>query len=177
MLSDHLIFGSLLQLLLLEALDRELGQETITLSCTKSEQDGKPSTQIQFYYRPVGESDGHERRRDFPAYALGDFDSVVNRLTARLNIQAMPFSIGSSGPTFWATALFMLEQVGILFFDASQSRCCLSLEALDRLHGGDLMTGVIRSGQRTRESMRSALSEMWRAIDHTQGVGVLTNVN
>ncbi len=177
MLSDHLMFGSLLQLLLLEALDRELGQETITLSCTKSEQDGKPSTQIQFYYRPVEESDGRERRRDFPTYALGDFDSVLNRLTGRLNIQAMPFSIGSFGPTFWATALFMLEQVGILFLDTSKSRCCLSLEALDRLHGGDLMTRVIRSGQRTRESMRSALSEMWKAIDSTQGAGVLTNVN
>src|SRR5262249_32016095 len=149
----------------------ELGQETINLSVKKVESDGKSQTQVRFFYKPAEIRRDGQVHRDPPVYSLGDFESVMHQLSLQLSVQGMQPSSELAASQLWTAALLMLEQVGILFVDASHDRCFLSVEALDRLHGGELMTKVIRNGQSSRESMRSALREMWRSIDMSQDAG------
>jgi len=173
-LAGHLLYGPLLQLLLLEALDRELGQETVALLFSRPD-DASRRVDIRVFYRPTQEAAQDSGGVATSAYELGDFESVMGQLAGTLRIEGAGFAFTGSDSGFWTSALLALDQVGFLSFDDPGHRCAVSVEALDRLHGGELMLRVIRAGQSVRDCFRSCLNEMWNELEKKRRASVRAN--
>src|SRR5262249_10338641 len=78
-LARHLLYGPLLQVLLLEALDRELGQESLALLHLGSG-DERRGTEVRVFYQPAHELSSSEEGEGLSAYELGDFEYVMENL-------------------------------------------------------------------------------------------------
>ena len=152
-LSDHPLYGLWLQLLLVEALDRELGEETVLLAPPTHAVVADIEGATHVYYRP--RSDEENRRR--PALDLGLVDAVLTRVASGLGFASVGVLGGATGP--WSMGLALLAQVGVA--QTKHDRWALSTHALDRLHGGGLMTGVIRRGRVFRERIHDVLEGLW----------------
>ena len=152
-LADHPLYGLCLQLLLLEALDRELGEETVLLAAPPG-----PQTSVRVLYRPrTQRGEPRAAMRD-----LGELDPVLDRVAAGVRLTAVG-ALGEVRGT-WTLALSLMGQVGLV--QQAGERWALSGHVLDRLHGGGLMTGVIRRGKRVRETLHGVLNGLWTEGGH-----------
>jgi len=153
-LSEHPLHGFWLQLLLLEALDRELGEETVLLAPPTHAvvDDVEGSTRV--FYRPRPDSRFHDRA----LLELGQLDEVLIRAAAALGVRSAGAIGHAEGP--WSLGLSMLAQVGIV--QTRHDRWTMSTHVLDRLHGGGLMSSVIRRGKAFRERLHGVLEGIWR---------------
>lgn len=162
---NHILYGFLLQLLLLEALDRELGEETLVLAppIDRKVQDLEGTTKVLYRCRLQVNPLGEIARRPF--YELGPLDLVLGRIAGELGIPRVcrPYMEEDAGP--WSRSLKMLRSAQIVI--ARHDRWCIAPEVLDRLHGGGLMTQIIRRGRPVRERLHSTLEALWmqRHID------------
>jgi len=154
MLADHPLYGFWIQTLLVEALDRELGEETLLFAPPTHAivKDIESATRV--YYRPRLDTNTRVRA----LLELGPLDDVMSRLAASVSLRSVPTLGDTAGP--WAMSLGLLARVGIT--QTRHDRWTLSTHALDRLHGGGLMTGVIRRGKRFREGLHEVLEGLWR---------------
>jgi hypothetical protein len=171
-LARHLLYGPLLQVLLLEALDRELGQETLAFLHFGTS-DEKRGTEVRVFYRPAHEFSNPEERGGLSAYELGDFEYVMESLAQVVGIEGAGVLFATRQSRFWTSALLALVQIGVVSTDSANRRWSISLEALDRLHGGELMSRVIRNGQRTRDAFRLCLNRIWGELDTARRRGEL----
>lgn len=165
MLSQHLVFGFLLQLFLLEALDRELNQETISLMLKGGESNVPDVDWLHVFFQPAYAQDGSPQAPQCSAYDLGEFESVLNRVSSALNLRPAGLTYIKDGHGFWSLAVRQFYELGLVEPTASQDRFVLGPELLDRLHGGELMRFVLRRGRDVRDKIRSALQDVWREID------------
>ena len=152
-LSEHSFYGVWLQLLLLEALDRELGDESLLLAA--KEPSGAGPIRVYYRLRPTS------RRVAVPStLLLGPLDRVLTRVTAGLGIETVGLLGDGDGP--WSRGLELLAQVGVAAQVAD--RWAMSGHVLDRLHGGGLMTGVLRRGKDLRERLHGRLDGLWAEV-------------
>jgi hypothetical protein len=153
-LAAHPLFGFWVQVLLVEALDRELGEETLLLAPPTHAlvEDVEAATRV--YYRPRSDA----ARKVRPLLDLGGLDDVMTRLAAPSGVHPVAALGDPAGP--WAMSLALLARVGVA--QTRHDRWALSAHALDRLHGGGLMTGVIRRGRTFRERLHEVLEQLWR---------------
>jgi hypothetical protein len=169
----HILFGLLLQILLLEALDRELGHESLAL--TPSPQSETASfNDVRVYYRPTQEQRPETGERITPqTYELGTFDVVVNSIAGVLGIAQAGATFTGEGEDFWSMGVRLLASLGLVNMSPSKDRWILHSDVLDRLHGGGLMTGVLRRGRNVRDRIRGHLQDLWSIahdLDHQKGV-------
>ena len=153
-LADHPLFGFWLQILLLEALDRELGEETLLFAPPPHAIVGDVEAATRVYYRPRSEPN----RQLQALLELGALDDVMSRVANGVGVRPVAVLGDRAGP--WAMSLALLATVGIT--QIRHGRWTLSTHALDRLHGGGLMTGVIRRGRAFRQRLHVALEDLWR---------------
>lgn len=150
-LADHPLYGLWLQLLLLEALDRELGEETLLFAVPPGSRES-----VRMLYRPRRQrGEARASMRD-----LGELDAVIDRVAGRVGLT----TVGALGEVrgTWTLGLGLIRQVGLV--QQTEERWALSGHVLDRLHGGGLMTGVIRRGKRVRETLHGVLNGLWEAV-------------
>lgn len=152
-LSEHSLYGFLLQLLLLEALDRELGEETLMLAPPVRAPVADIEGETRLFYRPRPR-EGQQRE----ASDLGQLDEVLAIVARQNGIEALPVCFaGSRGP--WSAALRLMRAAKLV--EGRHDRWTLATFALDRFHGGGLMTAVIRRGKELRERQHDALEALW----------------
>ena len=173
MLARHLLFGLLLQIFLLESLDRELGHESLALA--PPVQDGLAGFRtVQVFYRPTQEQGPDVEQQMLPAYELGSFESVLDSISKGLGIMPAGLTFDGDGDGFWSTAAGLLASLNIVTLSASKDRWILHATYLDRLHGGGLMAGVLRRGKNVRDRIRGHLHHLWSAAnDLNHQIGAL----
>ncbi|MEW8552655.1 MAG: hypothetical protein AB2605_02585 [Candidatus Thiodiazotropha sp.] len=168
LVARHLFYGFLIQILLLEALDRELGEETLILAPPTGGRVDDLEGATHVFYRPrqaAGEVWGHNDTLD-----LGLIDDVLSEVAVSVGLEKVfvPFK-GPVGP--WSLGLRLMRSADLVRgrFD----RWTLAPHVLDRLHAGGMMTGVIRRGKGLRDRLHKALHEQWD--QHRRSVGELVN--
>lgn len=149
-LADHPLYGLWLQVLLLEALDRELGESSLFLSY----ETVPGMAELRVYYRPRPAARGSSPT---PMLLLGSVDEVLARLSSALHIREVGLLGAGHGP--WSRALELLAQVDVV--SSTGERWAMAPHVLDRLHGGGLMTGVLRRGKDLRERLHGVLDGLW----------------
>ena len=152
-LAAHPLFGFWLQMLLIEALDRELGDETVLFAPPTHALVEDVAGATRVYYRPRPGA----RDASCPALELGSVDEVMTGVAAALGVETVGVLGKAAGP--WSLGLALLTRVGLA--QTRHDRWALSTHALDRLHGGGLMTGVIRRGRDFRERVHDLLEGLW----------------
>ena len=152
-LARHPLYGLWLQILLLEALDRELGDATLVFAPPADPMltDVEGSTRV--LYRPRPGSPGGART----TLDLGLVDVVLGRLADALDVRAVGALGRAAGP--WSLGLRLLSEVGIV--EGTRDQWTLTPFVLDRLHGGGLMTSIIRRGKALRERVHFVLTGLW----------------
>ena len=159
-LGQHPLYGFLLQLLLLEALDRELGDETLLLAPPLERRVEQIEAATRVLYRPRVSRDGISEGVAFPYYQLGILDEVFAILAKSFAISgvAFPYISGEEGP--WARSLRLFRTAELVI--GRHDRWSLAGHVLDRLHGGGLMQAVIRRGHPVRERLHQELKALWQ---------------
>lgn len=157
-LGNHLYFGLLLQLLILESLDRELGEESLILAPPTSGKLEQIETETQIFYKPRATDQKDEGNSNAWSFTIGRFDEVLNRLSSAIYINKVIYPYCMQwGP--WSRGLHLYRTAGII--TGLHDRWALSPHVLDRLHGGGLMSGIIRKGRDFRDRLHEALMVMW----------------
>lgn len=155
---DHPLMGFWFQLLLLEALDRELGDETLILAPPVDRRVSDIEAATLVLYRPRKQQDssnGNNRR----VATLGALDEVLTRLSRELGLHPLPLAINTS-TGIWSFSLRMLRNAQLV--KDRYDRWVLHPDALDRLHGGGLMKDVIRRGKGFRDQrLHGVLTTLW----------------
>jgi hypothetical protein len=153
-LADHPLFGFWIQILLVEALDRELGEETLLFAPPTHAivDDVEAATRVYYRSRP------NAMRQVQALLELGTLDDVMTRVAVAVGV--LPVAVVGSAAGPWSRSLALLARTGIA--QPRHDRWALSPHALDRLHGGGLMTGVIRRGREFRERLHIVLEALWR---------------
>lgn len=158
-MASHTLYGFLLQLLLLEALDRELGEETLILAppIDRKVQDLEGTTVVLYRSRLVTDPSQEIALR--PLYELGPLDPVLARVSREIGILRVcrPYIEEDAGP--WSRSLKLLRSAQIII--ARHDRWSIAPDVLDRLHGGGLMTQIIRRGRALRERLHAVLEALW----------------
>jgi len=159
----HPLYGFLLQLLLLEALDRELGEETLALALPQNRKleglDDWAETKVLYRLREHEEESVERQSGGF--LVLGAVDDIVGRIAHEVGIVgvAEPYRT-AAGP--WSRALALMNTAGLV--DGRPDGWVLTITnyILDRLHGGALMKEVIREGRTIRAKMHGVLTTLWQ---------------
>jgi hypothetical protein len=169
-LANHLLFGFLLQVLLVEALDRELGEETVVLAPPTDRRVNDIEGATHVFYRPRRATDGGAAVRQ-ESYDLGTLDLVFGELAKAVGIRSVAYAYRGTDVGPWSRALRIMRSVELVV--GLYDRWSISPYVLDRLHGGGMMTAVIRRGHHFRERLHSELHLMWtgrRSAARTQEV-------
>jgi hypothetical protein len=159
-LCGHRLYGALIQLFLLEALDRELGEETLTLAPPLHHRTDRIEEETHVLYQPRSKPGIDRMLQQLQSFDLGLIDTTLSALAQYLGIYRIchPYEDEISGP--WSHALKLLRDSGVV--TGYHDRWTLSSPVLDRLHGGGLMTSVIRRGRQYRDNIHDALYTMWK---------------
>jgi hypothetical protein len=163
------VFGFWLQLFLIDALDRELGAETVVIAPPPGRREGA-EPEARAFYTPV--PDSPRQRKDLPSYDLGSVEEVLPHLAEAVGVATVPLPRTEGRRGVWTTALGMLARAGLVVLD--RGRWGLAPEVLDRLHGGGLMAGVLRRGQEMRRRIHESMRSLWenaRALSSAEEEG------
>lgn len=160
MLARHVLFGLLIQIFILESLDRELGHDSLVLNHTNQEET-ELFVNVRVFYRPTQDSGPDADQRTEPAYEVGDFDDVVSLIADSLGIAPAGPSLDGDSRLRWSAAVRLMASVGLVTLSPLKDRWTLHSDVLDRLHGGGLMSGVLRRGKAVRDRIRGHLLNLW----------------
>lgn len=163
-IAKHPLYGFLLQLFLLEALDRELGEETLALALPQNRKletvDDWADTSV--LYRPRDESSDDGEPKDQDGFlVLGSLDEVVPIIGRELGIKGIATPYHSSDMP-WSRAVYLMSTAGLVDGRPQNWRLTITTFILDRLHSGSLMKDVIRGGRSFRDQMHMVFSELWK---------------
>lgn len=159
-LTQHPLYGFLIQFLLAEVLDRELGDETIMLAPPLDRKVECIEAATMVLYRPTKKIVDEFKPQDRGFFELGLFDDILNQLSAVEGIHLIPLPHPSCYRGVWSYGLSLL--INLEFVVGLQDRWTISPEVHDRLYGGALMRDVIRDKKQLRERFHKALTEMWK---------------
>jgi hypothetical protein len=158
-LSHHLLFGFLLQVLLVESLDRELGEETLVLAPPTDRRVDDIEGATHVFYRPRRLVAGDGSSSQPESYELGTLDDVFSELARAVGIISIFHAYQGNDLGPWSRALRLLRSAELVV--GLHDRWSIAPHVLDRLHGGGMMTAVIRRGRQFRDRIHSELLQMW----------------
>lgn len=161
-LAEHPLYGLVLQLLLLEALDRELGEETVVCAPPLNRKIDSFAlwAETVVLYRPREEASENLTQPAIGFYVLGTFDEVFARIAHELGIVKVSSPLKEGSKTPWSKALALMSTADLVI--GKHDRWTITTEILDRLHSGSLMKDIIRNGRTLREKMHSILLSLWQ---------------
>jgi hypothetical protein len=161
--ASHPLYGFLLQLLLLEALDRELGEETLALALPQNRkiETAEDWAETKVLYRPRDESKGVNGSSTDGFLVLGSIDDVFPTIAHEVGILgiATPYATNNRP---WSRAVYLMSTAGVVDGRPHSWRLTITHFFLDRLHSGSLMKNVIRNGRGIREQMHHVLLTLWK---------------
>jgi hypothetical protein len=162
-IARHPLYGFVLQLFLMEALDRELGEETVALALPQNRKlesaDDWAATRV--LYRAREEAyEGKDAERD-GFLVLGAFDEVIAVVAHQVGIEGIATPYRSNVSPL-SRAVYLMSTAGIVDGRPHSWRLTITNVILDRLHSGSLMKGVIRGGREIRDRMHDVFSELWK---------------
>jgi|LakMenEpi03Aug12_release.lakeMendotaPanAssembly.Ray.scaffolds.fasta_scaffold08071_13 hypothetical protein len=165
-LARHPLYGFLLQLFILEGLDRELGEETLSFALPQNRilESLKDWEDTKVLYRPreqAQSSGGDSARMGF--HTLGTIGEVLPRLAHEMSIAGISTPYTTEGCP-WSRAIYLLSSAGVV--DGRPDRWILTIAGfiLDRLHGGSLMNEVIRGQRQARDRAHRVLITLWEEV-------------
>jgi hypothetical protein len=162
-IAAHPLYGFILQLFLMEALDRELGEETLALALPQNRklETVEDWAETRVLYGPQEESDQRMGSERDGSLVLGSFDEVLPTIAREVGIKgiATPYK---SDQMPWSRAVYLMSTAGIIDGRPHSWRLTITSHILDRLHSGMLMRDVIRGGREFREQMHQVLLELWK---------------
>jgi hypothetical protein len=158
-LCNHNLFGFIIQIFLLEALDRELGEETLILAPPIHYRSDNLEAETHIFYQPRASRGPEGKLIRQPSFDIGQIDETFSMLGNRLGIKGIcfPYLNETIGP--WSFATKLLRDAGVIV--GYHDRWTIASHVLDRLHGGGLMTKVIRRGRNFREKIHRDLLNIW----------------
>jgi len=161
--SAHPLYGFLLQLLLLEALDRELGEETLALALPQNRklETAEDWSETKVLYRPREESKSASETDVDGFLVIGSIDEIIPRIAHEVGILgvASPYEAEQKP---WSRAIYLMSTAGIVDGRPHSWRLTITTFVLDRLHSGTLMKDVIRGGRDIRERIHQVLQTLWK---------------
>lgn len=173
-LAEHPLYGLLLQLLLLEALDRELGEETVILAppVNRRIENFDQWAETVVLYRPREDKTNNLPLLARGFHVLGRFDDVFAVIAREVGVAkiASPLEPGSGTP--WSRALALMSTADLIV--GKHDRWTITTDYLDRLHSGALMKDIIRQGRALREKMHGVFLALWRERSNAGNKEVVT---
>ena len=161
--ASHPLYGFLLQLLLLEALDRELGEETLALALPQNRklETAEDWSETMVLYRPREEFRGSDRAGSDGFLVIGSIDDIVPKIAHEVGILgvATPYQADHKP---WSRAVYLMSTAGIVDGRPHSWRLTITTFILDRLHSGTLMKDVIRGGRDIRDQIHHVLLTLWK---------------
>lgn len=161
--ASHPLYGFLLQLLLLEALDRELGEETLALALPQNRklETADDWSETTVLYRPREESKHSDRAEGDGFLVIGSIDDIVPKIAHEVGILgvATPYETDQRP---WSRAIYLMSTAGIVDGRPHSWRLTITTFILDRLHSGTLMKDVIRGGRDIRDRIHHVLLTLWK---------------
>ncbi len=158
-IGNHTYFGFLLQLLLLEALDRELGEETLILAPPTFVRLEDIEKETKVFYQPKQMDVTENEKNTLWSFNLGLVDEIIDQAAKHVGISQVVMSYKTRwGP--WSRGLHLLRTAEIMV--GLPDRWALAPHVLDRLHGGGLMSAIIRKGRTFRDKIHEALKTLWK---------------
>ena len=161
-LARHPLYGFLLQLFLLEALDSELGEETLAFALPQNRKLETPEAwaETKMLYRPRAQRRelGDAERKGF--LVLGSLDDVLPTIAHEVGIGGVAVPYRMCGAP-WSRAIYLMSTAGVI--DGRPDRWILAMTnfILDRFHSGTLMKDFIRGGRAIRDQIQSVLLTLW----------------
>lgn len=162
-IAAHPLYGFILQIFLMEALDRELGEETLVFALPQNRklETVEDWADTKIFYRPRDESVENSGTERDGSLMLGPLDEVVPIIGRLVGIEgiATPYK---SDVLPWSRAVYLMSTAGIVDGRPHSWSLTITSFILDRLHSGSLMKDVIRGGHEFRHKMHQGLSELWK---------------
>jgi len=161
-LAEHPLYGLVLQLLLLEALDRELGEETVILSppLNRRIESFEHWAETVVLYRPRDDTKENIALPPKGFHLLGRCDEVFGKVARKVGIVKVASSLEKGSATPWSKALALMSTADLVV--GKQDRWTITPQILDRLHSGALMKDIIRQGRVLRDKMHSVFVSLWQ---------------
>lgn len=161
--SSHPLYGFLLQMLLLEALDRELGEETLALALPQNRklETAEDWSETKVLYRPREDSKARRETDGDGFLVIGSIDGIVPRIAHEVGILGVATPYGTDQKP-WSRAIYLLSTAGIVDGRPHSWRLTITTFILDRLHSGTLMKDVIRGGRDIRDRIHKVLLTLWK---------------
>ncbi len=148
-LSRHRLFGLLFQFFVIEAFDRELADDSITVLPVGS---SRQPERVDVYFRP----DGAEGR-----YAIiGSLDDVLTTAAQHLGMYTPPRLWSDSSFSLWSKALLALLDAKVISFQSGEY--LLEKTVFDECHSRDHMQAILRRGRDIRDEIKVALRAMYQ---------------
>ena len=155
-LAVHPLYGFLLQVLLIEALDRELGNENLVFALQPNQKlnDASAWAAIKVLFRDP------KVERSSSLIQLGSLDANLTQVSKQIGISRLvtPYVVPDAGA--WSTAFSLMNSAGLI--DGTADGWILTINPLvfDRLHRGTLMKDVIRGGRQFRDHVSEIFSTL-----------------
>ena len=161
-LAEHPLYGLVLHLLILEALDRELGEETVILSppLNRKIESVEHWAETIVLYRPREEPSTDLSLPTKRCLVLGQFDEVFGRVAREIGVVRVASTLRTGSATPWSRALALMSTADLVV--GTHDRWTITAHVLDRLHAGVLMKDIIRQGRALREKMHSIFLSLWQ---------------
>ncbi|QDU37644.1 hypothetical protein Mal4_19590 [Maioricimonas rarisocia] len=160
-LADHPVYGLMLQLMILESLDRELGEVTLILSPPVNRKLISLSVwgESRVLYRPSAAARSDTETLTAGFLLLGEIDGVLDTVASEIGVTGIA-SVRQPAQHNWARVLALLSSAGVIV--GRHDRWALADDVLDRLHAGALMKQVVRQGRDIRNELHRALNGLWQ---------------
>ena len=149
-LTSHPLFGLLFQFFVIEAFDRELGEDSLTVLRVGSAESPE---RVDVYYRPTGEDQKYQ--------LLGSIDDVLVATAEHLGIYTPPRLWNDCAYPLWTQALLALGDANIIAYQSGEY--VLDKKVFDVCHSRDHMQAVLRRGQKIRDRIHEALRAQYEA--------------
>jgi hypothetical protein len=166
-LDRHPLYGLLLQFLIAEALDRELGDETLLLAPPLDQTGARAEWDTTVLYRPSTKSNTGPHSKGIGYLSLGRLDLVLEEIAHYLSLQTLPLPYFRAEYGLWSWALHLLIHLKVVV--GQRDRWTLNPLLHDRLYTGTLMAKMLRDRRDTRESIHRVLSRLWQAASFEEG--------
>jgi hypothetical protein len=166
-LDCHPLYGLLLQLLIAEALDRELGDETILLAPPLDHTGAEAECRTTVLYRPAAKSETSLQCKTMGYFSLGRLDLVLDQIAQHVSLQPLPLPYSKVGFGLWSWALHLLIDLKVVI--GQRDRWTLNPSLHDRFYTGALMAKVLRDRREARQAIHHVLSRLWQAASSDEG--------
>lgn len=159
-LDSHPLYGLLLQFLVSEALDRELGDETLLLAPPLDKVGPETEWGTSVLYRPSSKSEIGGGTQSIGYLGLGTLDRVMDRIAHQLSTEVLPLPYFRDDYGLWSWGLHLLIDLKVVV--GQRDRWALSSTLHDRLYTGNLMAQVLRDRREVRQTIHRVLHGMWK---------------